>query len=385
MNCPNCGNKIQENQKFCTICGKEINNNSVQKEIEPKITKKHKLFLIICLILPIVSVIVFLFFAYINNIQNSDFKNLNCKHYQEYSIDNEKSASGYLQCMLDEKISYLNDEYKFKEQDEIWENISLIIEHSFENKIKYQNRQPQLIGKYNTMDKIYLAYYKEYTLYQLGEIALGLLENIGPDYMYGEGTWEKYFESTKSSNSDFAKLTNQEQIILAQKIHKEAEYLLDKFKNDYFKKAYITELMGIEHNATNENAKKILQDTIEKVDIIYQQVKLHEEKETWEKVAQHIYFDTKSLKITDTYREGYFKIYKSINPIEDFNFDIIENNPIYVICKINIDSSNNIYFEEFEYFDNNNISVYAIYPRAFGEEKYYDCKNGQVYYNALFK
>ena len=108
-----------------------------------------------------------------------------------------------------------------------------------------------------------------------------------------------------------------------------------------------------------------------------------EQNETWKKLKDHIYFDTKSLKITDNYREGYFKIYKGAED-NNFLFDLYDN-AFYAIYKIYIDNSGDIIFPEYEYFDKNGNSIFAEYPKAFGDEKYSEYKNGQIYYNALYK
>lgn len=230
---------------FCKNCGKNI-----------LIISTSSILLLIFIIGAALSIM------YSNNtLQKIIPEIINCKYYQEYSDD--ERASGYIQCALDKKIPPLNKKYLFKEQDKYWEEIGFILEHYFEDTIKYQNKQPELIGKYNTMDKIYLATYKESTLYNLGSIALGLSEYAGPDYMYGNGTWEQYIEVTKSENVDFKKLSSKEQIALAKNIQKQVKYLSDKFASDYYKKVYITELMGIEYNSTNNTAKIILKNTIE--------------------------------------------------------------------------------------------------------------------------
>lgn len=351
---------------------------------------KNKPLLITLIILFICSIIGISIFTYQNHKNVAQIKNsekLNCNEYQDYSSDDEKSASGYIQCTLDEKITQLNNKHQYEEQNEYWDNIYSIIEHSFENKIKYKNTQPTLIGKYNTMDKIYLACYKEGVLYNLGKISLGLEEYVGPDYMYEGGTWKKYLEVTKSSNADFAKLSNEEQIVLAKKIQKQNEYLSDKFKNDYFKKVYITELMGIEYNATDLKAK----ETLHNISTQYKEIQNNENntiksleaKETWKKLKEHVYFDTKSLKLTDNGREGYFKIYKEATD-NNLLFDNYDNSA-YAIYKIGIDNNGNILFPEYEYFDKKGNSIFAETPFAYEEGKYSEYKNGQIYYNALYK
>ena len=270
MICKNCGNEINENQKFCTICGYNL--------------QKHKLFLkgLIILIFSIVFTLFILLFLISFLLQKGytidDVASvpINCSEYQNFSYDNikcdfenieckytiEKSASGYLQCTLDKKIKPLNRQYNFNEQEEYWENIYFIVEHSFDNTIKYQNREPKLIGKYNTMDKIELELYKEQILYNLGSIALGLSEYVGPNYMYGEGTWEKYLEVTKSNNENFQKLNIIDQIVIALNIKKLSNKIKQQFYNDYYMNTYIIELLGIEYNVSNSYAKKIIESTI---------------------------------------------------------------------------------------------------------------------------
>ena len=392
MHCPNCGNELNENQKFCSKCGAKISNAKSQTETD-EITKKYNtlnkkqifITLFTIFIFCVIAILCFAYQNYKNNVQETNSGRINCQNYQDFSIDDEKSASGYIQCTLDEKIAQLNDRYEFEEQSEYWDNIYTIIEHSFENKIKYQNIQPTLIGKYNTMDKIYLAVYKEWTLYNLGKIALGLEEAVGPNSMYGNGTWKEYLEVTKSSNHDFAKLSSEEQIALAKKIQKQNTYLSDKFKNDYFKKVYVTELMGIKNNATNEKTQELLQEILseyEKVVNENSKLKPLENNETWKKLKEHIYFDTQSLKITDSGRIGDFKIYRGAEDV-NFLFDSYEN-CAYIICKVKIDNSGNIIFPGYEYFDEDGNLIFADYPRAFDEEKYSEYKNGQIYYNALY-
>lgn len=200
-----------------------------------------------------------------NTLQNILPSLLNCKYYQEYDLTDEISASGYLQCTLDKKIKPLNKNFDFEEQYDYWNNISSIIEHSFEDKVKYQNQQPNLIGKYNTLDKIYMAFYKEYTLYQLGKIAIGEIEYVGPDYMFNENTWSSYYNVVKSEHKDYRKLSSLEQLKLAQRLQKLSDYVSDKFFSDYYKNVFIHNLMGIKYNTTNPFAKKILKNTLEKI------------------------------------------------------------------------------------------------------------------------
>ena len=257
MNCPNCGNDVNENQKFCTNCGIQLKNKSKMQNV---------LIMGLGISLFVLPFAVTMGFMYKNNtLQNIIPSVLNCRYYQDYDINDEISASGYLQCTLDKKIKPLNKNFDFEEQDDYWNNISSIIEHSFEDKVKYQNQQPNLIGKYNTLDKIYMAFYKEYTLYQLGKIAIGRMEYVGPYYMFNENTWSNYYNGVKSDHKDYKKLSSIEQLKLAQKLQKLSYYLSDKFFNNYYKNVFILNLMGIEYNATNPYASKILKDTLEKI------------------------------------------------------------------------------------------------------------------------
>ena len=183
-------------------------------------------------------------FMYKNNtLQNIIPSVLNCRYYQDYDINDEISASGYLQCTLDKKIKPLNKSFNFEEQDEYWNELSSIIEIVFDNKVKYLNKQPILIGKYNTLDKIYIAFYQEYTLYQLGKIAIGQVEYVGPNYMFGENTWANYYNVVKSEHKDFRKLSSLEQLKLTQKLQKLSDYVSDKFPNDYYKNVFIHNLI----------------------------------------------------------------------------------------------------------------------------------------------
>ena len=68
MNCPNCGNEIRKNQKFCTVCGAELKMESkenIQKSSDiadnADCKKSDKLkFIIVGLITAIVVMIIFL-------------------------------------------------------------------------------------------------------------------------------------------------------------------------------------------------------------------------------------------------------------------------------------------------------------------------------------
>ena len=341
MNCPKCGKEINENQKFCTNCGNVLSKPQI-------LNNKQKVYSIagVPVVLFLICCIVVGYPHYKNFTQNVNSETLNCENYQNYSLQDEKSSSGYLQCTLDEKIVPLNNKYKIKEQEKYWENISFIIEHVFENKIKYENKQPQLIGKYNTMDSIYIACYKEYILYKLGNIALGLSEDIGPDYMYGNGNWENYLEDTKSSNSDFGKLSNKGQVILAKKIQNQTEYFSDKFKNDYLKKIYIAELMGIEHNATSEKAKKILQDVIEKNKVIFESEVLLEKSDKYDSA---IYSREQMIK-------GYEFAEQIKSAVKNKDLNFIADNINYPITINNNDE--NIYISDKNQLVNYNIEEF---------------------------
>ena len=103
MNCPNCGNDVNENQKFCTNCGIQLKNKSKMQNV-----------LIMGLgislfVLPFAVTMGFMYKS--NTLQNILPSLLNCKYYQEYDLNDEISASGYLQCTLDKKIKPLNKNY----------------------------------------------------------------------------------------------------------------------------------------------------------------------------------------------------------------------------------------------------------------------------------
>ena len=252
MFCPKCKNKIENNQNYCNNCG--YNLSKVNRLV----------WLIILIVITILGVFAFTgFYMYKKNtLKNIIPSILNCDYYQTYENGGDEQASGYIQCALDKKIKPLNAAYKIKEQEEYWNDIGFIMEHYFDNKIRYRNENPNLIGKYNTMEKLDQAVFKESIVYNMGSIAHGLREYVGPDYMFGHGTWEKYLEVTKSQNSDFGKLSNSEQIKIAKQLQGLTKFVETKFLNDYYKNVYILELVGYEYGATSPQAKKILQNTI---------------------------------------------------------------------------------------------------------------------------
>ncbi len=411
--CPNCGNEIENNQQFCSNCGRKLKDTSKIKCI---------LMVVLSTFLCVSSFTVVSGFMYKNNtLKNIIPSALNCKYYKDYDLTDEVSASGYFQCTLDEKIKPLNECFKFDEQEDYWNDLNSIIEHTFENKVKYQNQQPDLIGKYNTLDKIHIAFYKEYTLYELGKIATGKAEYVGPDYMFGEGTWAKYYDGTKSENKDFRKLSSIEQLKLAQKLQKLSDYISDKFSDNYNKNVFILNLMGIEYNATNHSAKKILKNTIEKIcgqdgekyiDTLTRKnseedtpVQIQENpvldklesEETCTKVGEHLYFDQGAINIQTDLIGGVFKEY-NYNNDKSYN----EKNYAYktiqtmAYCDIVLQGGiKKIEFPIFKYYDKNNklvdeYNIHEIWRKEYpdghlGITHPEDEPNGEIYFNTLCK
>ena len=93
MNCPNCGNEITENQKFCTNCGAKVSNvEDTKEETSQKINKmkniiKSKTFIISYIFALIVFVCIL---STVNNIKKeiSVFKSV--QEFNNLKYDKEK-------------------------------------------------------------------------------------------------------------------------------------------------------------------------------------------------------------------------------------------------------------------------------------------------------
>lgn len=175
----------------------------------------------------------------------------------QYPYDENKISEGwdyahyFLQCTIDKKITPLNRQFKFKEQEEIWDTVNFVLEHKYDDAEKYENGIPKnLPGKYNTMEKLDRAVFKEYTLYELGMIATGKIEYIGPDYMFGDATWKDYYPVVIEKYKDLRNFNELERLVFIQRIENQIEYFRNKatFSNSYYFNTYVMHLIGLAKN-----------------------------------------------------------------------------------------------------------------------------------------
>ncbi len=228
MYCPKCGKEIQENQKICTNCGTFSTN---------------KLF-IICITVFILLIIVVLL----------SFTRINCKQYpynEEKIFNDWNYAQYFMQCTIDKNITPLNQKFKFKEQEESWNTIYFLFEHLYDDAERYGNGIPKnLPGKYNSMEKLDKAVFKESTLYQLGMIATNEMLYVGPAYMYGNVTWNDYYHTVIEQYKPLRKFNKIERLVFIQRICNQMEYFRNNiaFSNSYYFNTYIMHLIGIANN-----------------------------------------------------------------------------------------------------------------------------------------
>lgn len=279
VRCPNCGKEIDVNQKFCTNCGAELNLEDKANETENKFNKSKKikfvlLILSLILVLGFVACLIFKKVEIVENFENlktaQHTSSINCDNFKEIDVNTEHEFQyyqDYIQCAFDVNIKKLNKEHKIVEQEPYWDNLDFLLEHVYEDSERYGEGLPNpLPGKYNSLEKIYNAYDKYFIPYHLGKIALGQTPE-GPNYMYGQGSWEKYYEVTKDSYDFFKKMAENEQIEIAQNVSSLTDNLLknNKFKDTYYKDTYIINMLGLLENTDNEKTKEILKKAVIKL------------------------------------------------------------------------------------------------------------------------
>ncbi len=193
---------------------------------------------------------------------------INCYMYpyndDKIYSDSWEYVQNYLQCTFDKQIIPLNNNFKYKEQNNYWENINSVLEHKYENSDKYGKGIPNTLpGKYNTMAKIDNLVYKEYTIYQLGKIITGNAEYHGPEYMYGEGSWQDYINAQIDENKGFSKLSDTEKTDTIERLMKQMNYFAgypNIISNAYDFNVYICNLIGIAKNYDNGKFKQAIKD-----------------------------------------------------------------------------------------------------------------------------
>ena len=382
MNCPNCGKETAKNQKFCPTCGAMISQAETKDETknEAKGFDKNKLILTIVLLILVCGVFTYFILKKVGATEGVDNINstqevsyINCENYKDIDINGQNDFQfyqDYIQCAFDVNIKKLSLEYKIVEQDVYWDNLDFLLEHVYENSEKYGSGLPDpLPGKYNSLEKIYNAYDKYFIPYHLGKIALGQSYE-GPDYMYGEGSFEKYYEVAKSSYDYFNKMTENEQIKIASNISNLTDFLLknNKFKDTYYKDTYITDMLALIENANNNTAKETLKKAVIK---LWKSQDEHE-VDFYLITGSDIFADSEPQKSNDSdnlkkisqtlpkiddFQEKYFSIIRrndallDIEGNEDSQRDIDELNALFSEVKNNIDK-NNRYLQKYNEIEN---------------------------------
>ncbi len=416
MNCPNCGNEINENQKFCTNCGAEINGieeklqNSSEIPSEKQtnnILKKKPILITFAIIFAFCIIGIFAFtlpkadistYMSVVPIEQTEIKNMTERQALDILVQQETDLDKYISKHPNANIDKLFETF--------YRNVLLFTgkKSDMDSKLSFdiydyaENEQKSFIVKNITINYTNEDAYKitnpQTDIIRIVPIEEGIWgAEINDEYMikkYSKNLskeWKEYLKIFSDNNwwldsfyDEIKFLSIYPNFCMQDIINSDLKNYMSRFseyKNYYCDsdndKALYQKFLSIKDNNIQEY-KNIKQ--------WYASLQL-EQNETWKKLKDHIYFDTKSLKITDNYREGYFKIYKGAED-NNFLFDLYDN-AFYAIYKIYIDNSGDIIFPEYEYFDKNGNSIFAEYPKAFGDEKYSEYKNGQIYYNALYK
>lgn len=131
------------------------------------------------------------------------------------------------------------------------------------------------------------------------------------------------------------------------------------------------------------------------VQTINRKIQQLEAKETWTKVADHVYFDSNSMVVQGNTRIGKFRIYGTGLSMGD-NIDTYKNKsdmlddeyfePIYAVYTIKVNSSDGIvYVPEYKIYDINNKPINTWHPFGFNNRRYNETYWGAKFYNILFK
>ncbi len=362
MYCPNCGNEIKENQKFCTVCGMSLDENKTVKN------KKILILSIVGAILIIISIGTFLFIQ--NNKLSSGDTYKSIVPIEQMQID-KMSTKGLLNTAIEQDNDLMEILPKLSTQKS---------DKLFETFYKNLHRITNIADKRDDWD---VTADENFNYKLVPDSKLwGFCPNdvtaiwIDHNYLtnryskYLDETWKKYLNLSANSQIIDIKLGV---LIDVDKAIKEVSDWKEFLKQnpDFAMKSEIEKIIS-----TMEQTIKDQQATVKQDNMVAD--------ETWTKIAEYTYFNPKSLKVTETGREGDFKFYNGANDNDILQFDIHEGSE-YAIYKISIENNGQIMFLQWEYFDKAGNSIDLFIPRVFRDEKYTDYENGQLYYDALFK
>lgn len=446
MNCQNCGNEIEENQKFCTNCGANIKVNETKNKIFSFFSNKRNIAIISVFIILALGLTGFCFYLNIGSkgnyksivpIEQSKIQGTSTTELLNIAIQQENDLAEIIQKLsqknasklfetfyinlsklvenmsvddLDIKTITTNNEYTYKLNPDTklinyevndWTGIWINNEYLNEKYSKYLNEEWQEYLKLASNDT-------------LNEINKGY--NIDSSKLIDEIIAWQEFEAKYPNFALSQKVKDTikfetERIIYHEYTFSEADGSITK----EYKKGYEEFLKRVNSKNTeyqvvkncyevlknngfkpNSEFFKILNDFSpndwykEQAEGMQWQDKIDklEAKETWEKVGEHLYFDKNSFKFKE-YSTSSYRFEKNKNAA----YQIIETG---AYCDIeNQDGVKKLEFPVYTFYDENNkflskddIHEYWAknYPDGhLGVTHPEDERNGDIYFDTLCK